>query len=84
MVLVVPAMGMTGNVVSEKEDYSYKTDFDSQGAYKVRVIVSDGEAEKLKVRSIVGLLPFCAATTFEGKLMEKYPEILRFSGFCDL
>lgn len=35
----------------------------------------NGESQRLKVRSIVGLLPFCAATTFEGKLMQKYPEI---------
>ena len=36
---------LDGNVVSEKEDYSYKTDFDSQGTYKLSAIVSDGEAE---------------------------------------
>ncbi len=35
----------------------------------------NGEAERLKVRSIVGLLPFCAATSFEGNLLVKYPEI---------
>ena len=35
----------------------------------------DGSAERLKVRSIVGLLPFCAATVFERPLMDKYPEI---------
>jgi hypothetical protein len=34
----------------------------------------DGRAERLKVRSIVGLLPFCAATVFEGKVFAKYPE----------
>ena len=35
----------------------------------------DGQAQRLKVRSMVGLLPFCAATTFEGELLKKYPEI---------
>ena len=35
----------------------------------------DGRAERLKVRSMVGLLPFCAATVFEGELMAKFPEI---------
>jgi len=35
----------------------------------------DGRAERLKVRSMVGLLPLCAATVFEGKLIEKYPEL---------
>jgi hypothetical protein len=34
-----------------------------------------GQAQRLKVRSMVGLLPLCAATTFEGELMKKYPEI---------
>ena len=35
----------------------------------------DGRAQRLKVRSMVGLLPLCAATTFEGELMAKYPEL---------
>jgi hypothetical protein len=35
----------------------------------------DGRAERLKVRSMVGLLPLCAATCFEGKLLTKYPEL---------
>jgi hypothetical protein len=30
---------------------------------------SDGRAERLKVRSMVGLLPLCAVTVFEGKLL---------------
>jgi hypothetical protein len=34
----------------------------------------DGRSQRLKVRSMVGLLPFCAATVFEGELLEKYPE----------
>jgi hypothetical protein len=34
----------------------------------------DGHAERLKVRSMVGLLPFCAATVFEGEVFAKYPE----------
>jgi hypothetical protein len=35
----------------------------------------DGRAERLKVRSMVGLLPLCAATVFDGELLRKYPEI---------
>src|SRR5262249_50795549 len=35
----------------------------------------NGQAQRLKVRSMVGLLPLCAATTFEGGLLAKYPEI---------
>ncbi len=33
----------------------------------------DGRAERLKVRSMVGLLPLCAATVFEGEVVERYP-----------
>jgi hypothetical protein len=33
----------------------------------------DGRATRLKVRSMVGLLPLCAATVFEGELLRKDP-----------
>jgi hypothetical protein len=35
----------------------------------------DGSAQRLKVRSMVGLLPLCAVTVFEGELVGKYPEL---------
>jgi hypothetical protein len=35
----------------------------------------DGTAQRLKVRSLVGLLPLCAATVFDGELIQKYPEL---------
>ena len=35
----------------------------------------DGQAQRLKVRSMVGLLPLCAATSYDGELLQKYPEI---------
>jgi hypothetical protein len=35
----------------------------------------DGTSQRLKVRSMVGLLPLCAATSFDGELMKMYPEI---------
>jgi hypothetical protein len=34
-----------------------------------------GQAQRLKVRSMVGLLPLCAATTFENELFKKHPEV---------
>jgi hypothetical protein len=34
----------------------------------------NGRAQRLKVRSMVGLLPLCAATTFDGELLGKNPE----------
>ena len=35
----------------------------------------DGQTQRLKVRSMVGLLPLCAVTVFEGELMGKYPKM---------
>ncbi len=35
----------------------------------------DGSAFRLKVRSMVGLLPLCAATCFSGQFIKKYPEM---------
>jgi hypothetical protein len=35
----------------------------------------DGRAQRLKVRSMVGLLPLCAVTLFEGQLIGKFPEM---------
>ncbi len=44
----------------------------------------NGKAQRLKVRSMVGLLPLCAATVFESELFEKYPEVsVRFRRFLD-
>ena len=39
------------------------------------LLLPDGRSERLKVRSVVGLLPLCAVTIFEGKLLTKYPEV---------
>jgi hypothetical protein len=36
----------------------------------------DGRARRLKVRSMVGLLPLCAATAFDGEFLAKYPEMV--------
>ena len=44
----------------------------------------DGRAERLKVRSMVGLLPLCAATTLEAEPCEKFPAIQeRFRWFTE-
>jgi hypothetical protein len=34
----------------------------------------DGTSERMKVRSLVGLLPLCAVTSFDGEVMRRYPE----------
>jgi hypothetical protein len=36
----------------------------------------DGQAMRLKVRSLVGLLPLCASTVFEADAPERYPKLL--------
>ena len=35
----------------------------------------DGRAQRLKVRSMVGLLPLCAATVFDGTYLREHPEV---------
>ena len=44
----------------------------------------DGRAQRLKVRSMVGLLPLCAATVFEGRYLREHPEVrTRFQRFLE-
>jgi hypothetical protein len=50
--------------------------WDEQDGFFYDVLrLPDGRAERLKVRSMVGLLPLCAVTVFEGKVLDKYPEL---------
>jgi hypothetical protein len=35
----------------------------------------DGRSMRLKVRSMVGLLPLCATTSFDGKFLTKFPDL---------
>jgi hypothetical protein len=35
----------------------------------------NGQSMRLKVRSMVGLLPLCASTVFEGNIAERYPKL---------
>lgn len=48
---------------------------EEDGFYYDVLRLPDGQAQRLKVRSMVGLLPLCAATTFQGLLLKKYPEL---------
>ena len=44
----------------------------------------EGGSQRIKVRSMVGLLPLCATTTFDGAVLAKYPEIgERFHWFLE-
>ena len=38
----------------------------------------DGSSQRLKVRSMVGLLPFCAVTVFNRDMANKYPQVSQF------
>ena len=50
--------------------------WDEQDGFFYDVLrLPDGKAERLRVRSMVGLLPLCAVTIFEKKIVEKYPEV---------
>ncbi|HYA29806.1 MAG TPA: glucosidase [Acidobacteriota bacterium] len=48
---------------------------DADGFFYDVLRLPDGEAQRLKVRSMVGLLPLCATTVFDGKALAKYPEL---------
>ena len=48
---------------------------DEDGFYYDVMRMPDGAAIQLKVRSLVGLLPLCAATVFEPDLIDGYPEL---------
>jgi hypothetical protein len=44
----------------------------------------NGHSQRLKVRSMVGLLPLCAVSVFEGELLKRYPELFkRLQGFLE-
>ena len=46
---------------------------DQDGFYYDVMRMPDGQTIELKVRSLVGLLPLCAATVLDGELLERYP-----------
>ena len=59
--------------------------WDEQDGFFYDVLrLPDGSAQRLKVRSMVGLLPLCAVTVFEGEVLEKYPDLApRMRRFLD-
>ncbi len=48
---------------------------EQDGFYYDVMRMPNGQTIPLKVRSLVGLLPMCAATVFDGDLIEKHPEM---------
>src|SRR5215470_4780126 len=59
------------------EGYRHKMwDADDKFFYDV-LCLPNGETVPLKVRSLVGLLPLCAASVFSPSLEQRYPELLK-------
>ena len=57
---------------------------DEDGFFYDVLQLPNGQAQRLKVRSMVGLLPLCAVTVFEDRFREQYPdEMTRFKGFIE-
>jgi hypothetical protein len=49
---------------------------DEDGFFYDVMRMPDGTQIRLKVRSLVGLLPICAATVFEADALERFPEVI--------
>jgi hypothetical protein len=49
---------------------------EEDGFYYDVMRMPDGNRIRLKVRSLVGLLPLCAATVFDGDLARRYPQLV--------
>jgi hypothetical protein len=58
--------------------------WDEEDGFFYDVLRVGNNGQRLKIRSMVGLLPFCAATVFEPRVFVRYPEIdRRFKRFLD-
>ena len=53
---------------------------DADGFYYDVMRMPDGTQIPLKVRSLVGLLPLCAATVFEPETLDRFPELIELLG----
>ena len=49
---------------------------EEDGFYYDVLRLPDGDAFRLKVRSMVGLLPLCASTTIEGDVAARHPKLM--------
>ena len=50
---------------------------EEDGFYYDVMRLPDGSTQQLRVRSLVGLLPMCAATVIEPELLERVPELVK-------
>jgi hypothetical protein len=69
---IASAMGHVGQ--GSAADSSGMWD-EEDGFYYDVLRLPDGSSQRLKVRSMVGLLPLCAATTYSGDLVKQNPEV---------
>ncbi|MGZ4269058.1 MAG: MGH1-like glycoside hydrolase domain-containing protein [Solirubrobacteraceae bacterium] len=57
---------------------------EEDGFYYDVMRMPDGSTQQLRVRSLVGLLPLCAATVIEPAMLERVPDLLgRFEAFVE-
>ncbi len=57
---------------------------EGDGFYYDVMRMPDGSTQQLRVRSLVGLLPLCAATVIEPAMLERVPDLLtRFEAFVE-
>ncbi len=75
---IASAMDRIGNLNDELWD-------EADGFFYDLLRLPDGQAVRLKVRSMVGLIPMCAAVIFDKSFLERFPRIqqrmLRFLGY---
>lgn len=69
---------IASGMIRSKEEFGM---WDEEDGFFYDVLkLPDGKAERLKVRSMVGLLPLCAVTIFERDIRTKYPEMPKILG----
>ncbi len=49
---------------------------EEDGFFYDLLCLPDGRSQRLKVRSMVGLLPLCASTVFDGNVAERHPKLM--------
>ena len=64
------AMDRSGDVPDEMWD-------ERDGFFYDLLVFPDGHSERLRIRSLVGLLPLCASTVFESDTLERLPGLAR-------
>jgi hypothetical protein len=60
--------------IGEHHDEMWDT---AEGFFYDLLHFPNGDAMRLKIRSMVGLLPLCAATVFERDVVDKYPKMVK-------